>query len=171
MRLLVLLILLLIPGQLMAAQTVRGMVRHVGDGDTLTLISRSAGKVTVRLYGIDAPETRRSDKAGQAYGDQAKRVLKYKLLGREVQLEVRERDQYGRAVAVVRLGRRDINAEMVGEGMAWAYRRYLEAPYASDYIRLEEQARRRHLGLWRQPNPQPPWEFRHAGEPRGRKRR
>jgi endonuclease YncB( thermonuclease family) len=53
---------------------------------------------------------------------------------------------------------------MVAEGLAWAYRQYLEGSYASEYLRLEEQARRRRMGLWQQPNPQPPWEFRQSGQ-------
>ncbi len=170
MKALILMIVVLLSTEAMAAQMINGMVREVFDGDTLLMVTRQEGQLKVRLYGIDAPETRKPDRAGQPYGDQAKRVLKYKLLGREVQLEVRERDQYNRVVAVVRQGRRDINAEMVAEGMAWAYRRYLEGPYASEYIQLEERARRRHQGLWRQPNPQSPWEYRMQGKP-GKRRR
>jgi micrococcal nuclease len=143
-----------------AAETIHGMVKTVFDGDTLVLVGRGIGRLTVRLYGVDAPETRKPNSAGQPYGSQAKRVLMYKLLGKEVVAELVERDQYGRAVAVVKMGGRDINAEMVAEGMAWAYRQYLHGPYASNYIALEEQARRQHRGLWRDTNPQPPWEFR-----------
>lgn len=171
MNVLILLIVVLFSAEAAAGQMINGMVREVFDGDTLLAVTRQEGRLKVRLYGIDAPETRKPDRAGQPYSDQAKRVLKYKLLGREAQLEVRERDQYGRAVAVVRLGRRDINAEMVAEGMAWAYRRYLEGTYASEYIQLEERARRRYQGLWRQPNPQPPWEFRQAVTGHGKRRR
>lgn len=145
-----------------AAQELRGMVKAVHDGDTLVLVGRGVGRMTIRLYGIDAPETRKPEKPGQSYGAQAKRVLMYKLLGREVVVTLREHDQYGRGVGIVRSEGRDINAEMVAEGQAWAYRRHLEGPYASDYIRLEEQARRQRRGLWRDPNPQPPWEFRKA---------
>ena len=156
------LLLLITPASSIAE--LRGMVRHVYDGDTLLLLSRKEGSVKIRLYGIDAPEA-----DGQPYGGAARRVLMYKVLGRVVDADIRERDRYGRAVAVLRLGGRDINAEMVSEGMAWAYRQYLSGPYASDYIRLEELARRRRKGLWRQPNPQPPWEFRHkASKGRGR---
>ena len=90
----------------------------------------------------------------------------FKVLGKEITAEVQDRDQYGRTVAVLQLAGRDINAEMVSEGMAWAYRQFLGGPYASRYIVLEEQARRQHRGLWRDTNPQPPWEFR-----RGQKRR
>lgn len=157
---------LLATGTAAQAETLRGMVKAVHDGDTVVLVGRGMGRVTVRLYGVDAPETRKPDAPGQAFGSQAKRVLMFKVLGKEVTAEVQDRDQYGRAVAVLQLAGRDINAEMVSEGMAWAYRQFLSGSYASRYIQLEEQARRHHRGLWRDANPQPPWEFR-----RGQKRR
>lgn len=147
------------------AATLHGMVRQVYDGDTLLLVARSQGQLKVRLYGIDAPETAKPDRPGQAYSGVAKRVLMYKLLGKAVTVEVREQDQYGRVVGVVRLAGADINAAMVAEGLAWAYRQYLEGSYASEYLRLEDQARRRRMGLWQQANPQPPWEFRRVGQP------
>ena len=162
----IMLLILLSAGSPVAAETLRGMVKAVHDGDTVVLVGRGTGRVTVRLYGIDAPETRKPDKPGQPYGSQAKRVLMFKVLGKEVTVEVQDRDQYGRVVGVLQLAGRDINAEMVAEGMAWAYRQFLNGPYASRYIALEEQARRQRRGLWRDPNPQPPWEFR-----RGQKKR
>lgn len=149
-----------------SAETLRGMVKAVHDGDTVVLVGRGTGRVTVRLYGVDAPETRKPDSPGQPFGSQAKRVLMFKVLGKEVTAEVQDRDQYGRVVGVLLLAGRDINAEMVSEGMAWAYRQFLNGSYASRYIQLEEQARRQHRGLWRDANPQPPWEFR-----RGQKKR
>ena len=48
------------------------------------------------------------------------------------------------------------------EGMAWAYRQYLQGPYASEYIGAESRARSARAGLWRDANPQPPWEYRQA---------
>lgn len=162
----IMLLLLLSAGSPAVAETLRGMVKAVHDGDTVVLVGRGTGRVTVRLYGIDAPETRKPDSPGQPFGSQAKRVLMFKVLGKEVTAEVQDRDQYGRAVGVLQLAGRDINAELVAEGMAWAYRQYLGGPYASRYIALEEQARRQHRGLWRDSNPRPPWEFR-----RGQKRR
>ncbi len=148
------------------AETVYGMVKAVYDGDTVALVGRGTGRLKVRLYGIDAPETAKPEKPGQGYSSQARRVLMYKLLGKEVAAEIQDRDQYGRAVAVLRAGNRDINAEMVAEGHAWAYRRYLAGSYSSRYIALEEQARRQRRGLWRESNPQPPWEFRNSGKRR-----
>lgn len=160
MRLLLLLFCLLLPLQAGATEFINGMVKKVYDGDTVLVAAMGKGNLKVRLYGIDAPETSKPDQAGQPYSSQSRRVLQYKVMGKEVRLEIRELDQYKRSVAVVRLGGRDINAEMVAEGMAWAYRYYLEGDYASEYIRLEELARKQRLGLWKQTNPQPPWEFR-----------
>uniref|UniRef100_C6DZE3 Nuclease (SNase domain protein) n=1 Tax=Geobacter sp. (strain M21) TaxID=443144 RepID=C6DZE3_GEOSM len=140
---------------------------QVSDGDTVQVQDGLGTKVKVRLHGIDAPETEKKNrktgrisKPGQPYGEEAFQALNGKIGGQRVTVEVRDIDRYRRAVSVVRLGERDINREMVREGFAWAYRRYLDRAYASEYIRAEELARREKRGLWRQGNPQPPWEFR-----------
>ncbi len=143
------------------AETLEGVVKTVHDGDTVVIVGRNTGRVTIRLYGVDAPETRKPDVPGQPYGAMSGRVLKNKVFGKQVKAEVQDRDQYGRVVAVIRLGARDINAEMVAEGLAWAYRHHLEGAYASQYIKLEEQARKERLGLWQDNNPTPPWDFRY----------
>lgn len=145
-----------------AGRIIEGVVRSVYDGDTLLLATRQEGRFKLRLYGIDAPETAKPDKPGQPYGDAARRALQSKILGRQVSVEVIETDQYQRVVAVIRYAGRDINREMVSEGMAWAYRHYLQGAYASEYIGAESRARALRSGLWRDANPQPPWEFRHA---------
>lgn len=147
-----------------AARTIEGVVRAVYDGDTVLLATREESRLKVRLYGIDAPETTKPDKPGQPFGAIAKRTLMYKIMGRQVAAEIIDIDQYQRAVAVIRYAGRDINREMTAEGMAWAYRQYLQGPYASEYIGAESRARSKRAGLWRDANPQPPWEFRQAGK-------
>jgi micrococcal nuclease len=144
------------------ARTIEGTVKAVYDGDTVLLVTRESSQVKTRLYGIDAPETAKPDKLGQPFGEASKAALRSKIMGRWVSAEIIEIDQYQRAVAVVRYAGRDINREMVAEGMAWAYRHYLQGPYASEYIGAESRARSRRDGLWRDANPQPPWEFRQA---------
>ena len=143
-----------------AARTIDGIVRAVYDGDTVLLATREENRLKVRLYGIDAPETAKPDTPGQPFGTISKRTLMYKIMGRQVSADIVDKDQYQRAVAVIRYAGRDINREMVAEGMAWAYRQYLQGPYASEYIDAENHARSRRAGLWRDANPQPPWEFR-----------
>ncbi|GFO63642.1 thermonuclease family protein [Geomonas paludis] len=148
-------------------RVLEGVVSKVSDGDTVQVQDTLGTKVKVRLYGIDAPETEkrnrktgRVSKPGQPFGEEAFQALKGKIGGQRVTVEVRDIDRYRRAVSLVRLGKRDINQEMVREGFAWAYRQYLDRPYASEYIQAEEEARRERRGLWRLGNPQPPWEFR-----------
>ena len=154
-----------------AARSIEGVVRAVYDGDTVLLATRQENRLKVRLYGIDAPETAKPDMPGQPFGSIAKRTLMYKLMGRRVSAEIIDIDQYHRSVAVIRYAGRDINREMVAEGLAWAYRQYLQGTYASEYIGAEDQARSRRSGLWRDANPRPPWEFRLTLKDGNRRRR
>jgi endonuclease YncB( thermonuclease family) len=143
-----------------AGRIIEGTVRSVYDGDTILLVTRESSRLKIRLYGIDAPETAKPDKPGQPFGEAAKRALFSRIMGKKIAAEVIDVDQYQRTVAVVRLAGRDINREMVAEGMAWAYRQFLERPYASEYLEAENRARSNRAGLWRDANPRPPWEFR-----------
>lgn len=156
------LILLLAATDSHAGRTVEGIVRTVYDGDTILLATRESGRIKTRLYGIDAPETARPDKPGQPFSQAARKTLLSKIMGKRVSAEILDIDQYQRAVAVIRYAGRDINREMVAEGMAWAYRKYLQRPYASEYLAAEGRARDRRVGLWSDINPRPPWEFRQA---------
>jgi endonuclease YncB( thermonuclease family) len=144
-----------------------GKITKVSDGDTVHFVDGNGMKLRVRLYGIDAPETPKMNrrtgnvsKPGQPYGEEAEEALRSKILGKLVTLEIMDKDRYNRMVSVIRLDGRDINQEMVAEGWAWAYRQYLDRPHASEYVKLEELARKEKRGLWKQSNPQPPWEFR-----------
>lgn len=155
-------------------RVVEGKVVKVSDGDTVQVVTADRTKLRVRLYGIDAPETPKVNhrtgkvnKPGQPYGEEAERALAQKIAGKMVRLEIMDIDQYKRMVGRIVLDGRDINREMVREGWAWAYKQYLQSPYASEYIESEKQARAARLGLWQQGNPQPPWEFRKALRIRG----
>lgn len=159
-----LLLMVLLAGNAWAGRIIDGVVRAVYDGDTLLLATREQSRLKVRMYGIDAPETAKPGIQAQPFGAVSRRTLMYKVLGRQVSAEIMDIDQYHRTVAVIRYGNRDINREMVAEGLAWAYRQYLHGPYASAYIDAEAAARSRHKGLWSEANPLPPWEFRHALE-------
>jgi endonuclease YncB( thermonuclease family) len=164
--------LAMLPTILFAKEPIRiieGIVTKVTDGDTINVTDPLGTKLKVRLYGIDAPETEKSNKKtgrvskpGQPYGDEAYQALNSKIYRKQVKLEIMAVDQYKRSVGIVYLNGKNINQEMVAEGYAWAYRQYLDRPHASEYIQLEEQARARMLGLWQQNNPQPPWDFRHS---------
>lgn len=144
-----------------AGRIIEGIVKRVYDGDTVMMATRGDSKLKIRLYGIDAPETKKPHTSGQPYGDKSKKTLMLKIMGRQISAEIMDVDQYKRAVAILRYKSRDINAEMVEECMAWAYRQYLHTPYSSEYINRENRARTSRRGLWSDYNPTPPWEFRH----------
>ena len=123
------------------ARNLSGTVLSIGDGDTIRV--RQAGKaLTVRLACIDAPET-----AQAPYGQQARRYLLQRLaIGREVTLNVKTTDRYGRSVAEV-ISDSNINLALVEDGQAFAYRQYLGGCDAKAYLEAEERASRRRLGV------------------------
>lgn len=143
-----------------SSRTVEGTVTRVFDGDTVTLVTPEGTKLRVRLYGIDAPEIRHEKVPGQPFGKEATAALELLVLGRRVTVDIVDIDAHRRMVGIVHRSGMDINRAMIRKGYAWAYRRYLSSPYASLYIDAENEAREKRRGLWRQANPDPPWEFK-----------
>ena len=91
----------------------------VTDGDTVRL----AGE-RVRLHGIDAPESKQTCVAGGRRwrcGSEATRALARRIGGRPIACEERDRDRYGRIVAVCRVRGEDLNRWMMRQGWALAY--------------------------------------------------
>jgi micrococcal nuclease len=107
----------------------------------------------IRLWGIDAPET------GQDFGSRAKQAASALAFGKQVIIRARDTDRYGRTVAEVILpDGRLMSREMIKQGMSWWLRRY--ASHDAGLVRLEAEAKAARIGLWSQPNPVPPWEWR-----------
>ncbi len=133
-------------------QTFTGRVVEVTDGDTFGLRRSIGGTVTIRLHGVDAPES------AQSYGTAATRAARQYVGGKSVRVSVEEIGRYGRAVARVEVQGADLGAMLIRRGLAWHYRQY--APNATEYARLERQARNSGRGLWSQANPTAPWTWR-----------
>lgn len=131
--------------------TLTGIVVGVSDGDTFTLLSHTNEKTRVRLHGIDAPEK------GQDFGNASKKFLSDLIFQKKVTLDVKNKDRYGRTIAIVRIGTLNVNEELLKAGMAWHYKKYDHSP---GWAELEENARKAKRGLWSIPNSVPPWEFR-----------
>ena len=129
-----------------------GRVTRVLDGDTI-VVALSSGPMRVRLGSVDAPEK------NQPWGREARDALTRKLGDREVELEVVSQDQYGRLVAIVGLDNENVNAWLVQQGYAWAYREYMKD---QTYCAWEGAARSAGRGLWALPAAKrhAPWEFR-----------
>jgi endonuclease YncB( thermonuclease family) len=110
------------------------------------------------LEGIDAPETGRGKNTpGRPFGNRARQALSDKIAGNTVRVEWKKEDQYGRILGHVYLGDRWLNCEMVRDGMAWHFKRYIRN---QDLSNNEEWARAAKRGLWADPDPVPPWEYR-----------
>ncbi len=148
---------LLIAWQIAAAETLHGRVVSVADGDTVTVLDSSKAQYRIRLSGIDAPER------GQPFGTRARENLAKWAFRRDVIVEWRKKDRYGRLVGVVLVDGHDVNLEQVRAGLAWWYRDYAKEQTAAErdvYELAEKAARERKLGLWVDPKPVPPWELR-----------
>ena len=139
-------------GMVTPKQEITGKVIEVYDGDTITVLTSNNFKYRVRFYAIDAPE------AAQSFGIDSRDALREKILGKDVSVKVIAVDQYQRAVGRVEIGSRNINLEMVQEGMAWYYSTY--APRQYDLSEAEFKARRNRLGLWKNEKAVPPWKWR-----------
>ncbi len=135
---------------------VRGLARVV-DGDTIVI-----AETRVRLEGVDAPETGQTCKrawigpfAGTwACGTAAASALAKLVENREVVCAHKGWDKYNRFLGVCAVEGRDINAEMVRAGLAWAFVKYSLA-----YVREEAEARDAKRGIW-QAETQTAWDYR-----------
>lgn len=148
-----------------------GRVVGLSDGDTVTVLVPGNIQFRIRLSGIDAPEKT------QPFGARAKESLSALVFGQWVTVEGDKLDRYGRTVAKLWVAPLeascrgtptcprtvDANLNLVATGMAWWYRQYAREQIPEDRIRYseaEETARNRKLGLWRDPGPVAPWEWR-----------
>jgi micrococcal nuclease len=127
-----------------------GRVCGVTDGDTISVL-QDGRAVKLRLYGIDCPEKH------QAFGMRARQFTSSLAFGKEVEVRPVDRDRYGRLIAWVYVGPRCLNEELLRAGFAWHFKRYSRDSHLAE---LELQARTARSGLWRDPEPTPPWEFR-----------
>ncbi len=139
------------------ADVLTGKVIAVADGDTVTVIDADHNKHKIRLAGIDAPESR------QPYGQRSRQSLSDLVSGQWVQVVYDKADRYGRLVGKVQVAGRDANLEQLRRGLAWHYKKYEAEQGEQDrqaYAAAQQQAQSARLGLWRDPGPQAPWDYR-----------
>ena len=143
------------------AATITGKVVGVSDGDTITVLDASKTQFKIRLEGIDAPEK------AQPFGQKSKEHLSDLVFGKQVVVESNKTDKYGRTVGKVLINGKDANLEQLRSGFAWHYKEYQKEQSASDrvaYANAETNAQNSKSGLWRDPKPMPPWDWRHGGK-------
>ncbi|MNY89343.1 hypothetical protein D3C78_56340 [compost metagenome] len=150
------------------------LVVGISDGDTLTArcptqdAAHPYQQIKVRLQGIDAPERK------QPFGNRAREALSELTYMKEAELRCNKIDRYKRYVCCVwdapasaPNGPRTLDAglAMVTTGMAWWYRAYAKEQSPQErgqYEFAEQEAKVRKAGLWRDPSPIAPWEWRKA---------
>ena len=149
--------LCLLVTQLAAAETVVGRVVGIADGDTLTILDGSNRQHKIRLNGIDAPEK------AQPFGER-QQAEPFPACVRPLRhCGVSQVDRYRRRVCVVRVDGIDVGLAQVAAGLAWWYRKYAGEQTVLErdtYSKLENQARAVGVGLWSEPRPVQPWEWR-----------
>ncbi len=141
-------------GQPLPNFDLKGRVTGVLDGDSIIILDESGEKHTIRLFGIDTPER------GQPHADTARNAMRKLATGKQAGVVSVGRDRYTRTVATVYVEGDNINLAMVKNGHAWWYRRY--APHDRLLEAAEKEAREAQRGLWAEPDPVPPWEWRRA---------
>ena len=154
MRFAVFAILFLLPVTVSAEIT--GKPRII-DGDTIEIAGQR-----IRLYGIDAPEADQTcivDDNRWPCGTNATLALSSIISTNWVACRVRDKDRYGRVVAVCNLAGvqgPDVGSMMVSQGWALAYRRF-----STDYVKYEAGAEKARKGIWRG-NFIRPWDWRNG---------
>ncbi|MGY5846610.1 thermonuclease family protein [Salegentibacter sp. HM20] len=128
---------------------------RIVDGDTAELLYNDELPLMLRLQHIDAPEKRGS----QPYGNKAKTVLSDLCFGQQVTIVTDgDFDMGGRIIGeIINEDGLNVNKEMVRLGYAWHFKKYSDD---MSYDALEQEAWHNKRGLWQEPNPVAPWNYR-----------
>ena len=157
MKALLLALTLIFTIQIANADTITGRVVGVTDGDTITLLDSTNTQYKVRLAGIDAPEKK------QAFGNVSKKSLSDLVYDKQVTVNWKKLDRYGRTVGKVLINGQDVNLEQINRGMAWFYKKFQNELVLDDrlaYLHAQEAAEKGKTGLWIDQEPIAPWDFR-----------
>lgn len=150
-----------------------GRVVDVADGDTITVEPAEGGdRIKVRLWGIDCPEL------NQPFGNAARSFISNTLLFKDVKINPRAHDRYGRLVADVYYaqdpvyGPFQIQAELIKAGLAWVYPKYCTDSIPCDSWKemQDETAIAKQAGLWQTNDEIPPWQWRKSKKEKRSKR-
>jgi micrococcal nuclease len=122
----------------------------ISDGDTMTVLHERQ-PIKIRIAEIDAPEKK------QPFGTRSKQSLSDLCFGKQAEVFPEKKDRYGRTIARVKCEGKDASVHQVHAGMAWVYDRYVTD---RSLYTLQNLARSGRQGLWVDPGPVAPWEWR-----------
>ncbi len=135
-----------------SAQTLTGKVVGIMDGDSFKLLTADSTLVKVRLANIDCPEKK------QAFSAKAKEFTSNAIFGKTVTINILKTDRYKRYISNVTYNDSlSLCHQLVKNGLAWHFVRYSND---STLQLLEDTAKENKVGLWQDPNPIAPWEWR-----------
>ena len=126
----------------------------ISDGDTFSCLTAQKRLLKIRLSSIDAPEK------SQSFGQKSKQKLSDLIFGKQVIVSIESKDKYERYIAEVFKPHDNysVNYQMVFQGLAWSYDRYLKD---NAYKEAEILAKTNKIGLWSELNPINPEQYRH----------
>jgi micrococcal nuclease len=125
-------------------------VVNVYDGDSI-LVQGLGLTLTIRMVGIDAPETGGRYKPGQPYSTKARQYLSRQIANRSVTLKTYGLGGYNRILAEVFAGGTNMNLKMVELGLAEVYQGSLPKKFdAAPYLAAQERAKKNRTGMWTQ---------------------
>jgi endonuclease YncB( thermonuclease family) len=134
-------------------------VVSITDGDTVWVAESNGNQQDIRLVGIDAPEH------DQPFGAQSTAHLAGLISGKTVTLDCENEESYGRLICKILLpDGEDVCLDQVKSGMAWHYKQYEDEQSPADraaYAAAECSAMKAKIGLWSDPNPIQPQDWRH----------
>ena len=125
---------------------------RVVDGDTIRVLIDGEEK-TIRLIGIDTPETKAPQKPVECFGQEATEKLVNLLDDEEVILESdntqSDQDRYGRLLRYVFLqDGTNVNLEMIKQGYAYEYTYGAPYIYQNEFKQAQQEAQLNDRGLW-----------------------
>ncbi len=135
----------------------QGKVVELLDAD-LFLISHEGQTDRIKLYGIECPER------GQPYWEQSQVLASHLVMQKMVEVTPLYVGHDGFEDALVRIeGLRDyLNVQLISHGLAWVKPNECSAHICAEWRGLENLARSNAIGLWADPSPIPPWEWKKA---------
>jgi endonuclease YncB( thermonuclease family) len=122
---------------------------RVSDGDTIK-VTGGGNEITVRLVGIDAPETsKRKHEPGQPFSRKSTKHLASLVLKKSVDIKSFGTDRYGRTLGVVFVDGKNVNLEMINVGLAEVYRgKSAPGLNLEPYWNAEAEAKNSKRGMW-----------------------
>lgn len=131
---------------------IEGKVIGIVDGDTFDLLNDSNKIYRIRMEGIDAPEK------GMPFYQVSKKHLGSLCFGQRVAVKITQAESGNRKIGFTYLSAgTELSHEMIRAGLAWHFVKFNSD---RDLAALEREARKEQRGLWKDPNPLPPWEIR-----------